>query len=277
MSGERKPTINIGLFIITIFTTILAGTVLSGKDPFHNLRNLIYGIPFSFTLLLILGSHEFGHYFACKRLGIKATLPFFIPAPFLLGTFGAVIKIKSPIPDRKGLMEVGAAGPLMGLIFAIPATIIGIKLSSTGLVTKEPGMISMGNSLLFWFLTKISIQTPAPGYDILLHPVAFAGWVGLFITSMNLLPIGQLDGGHISYSLFGRAHKVIGIIMVGLMIILGIKWPGWFMWALLVTLLGIKHPPPLNDTETIDTKHRMIGILSFCVFIITFIPCPIKV
>jgi membrane-associated protease RseP (regulator of RpoE activity) len=281
---QEKRIINLILFITTIFTTIWVGAILQKMGNITSPSDLILGLPFSFTLLLILGSHELGHYFACKRLGVSATLPYFIPVPppSPLGTFGAVIRIKSPIEDKKGLLEVGAAGPLVGLVFAIPIIIIGFKLTHPIPISsiknlEEAGHITfgLGSSILTYFLSKLFLEVPKEGYTLMLNPVGFSGWIGLFVTAMNLLPIGQLDGGHIAYAIFGKAHKWIAFAMIGTLIILGIKfWPGFAVWAVLVLILGVRHPPPLNSMEPLDLSHKIIGIISIIAFIITFVPNP---
>jgi membrane-associated protease RseP (regulator of RpoE activity) len=270
--------VNLALFITTVFTTLWVGGMLAKPYEFSFPKGLVYGIPFSFTLLFILGSHELGHYFACKRLGINATLPYFIPVPppSPLGTFGAVIRIKSPIEDKNALIEVGAMGPLTGLVVAIPAMIIGLLLSETvpsGYLEKET-TVQLGNSILSLFLTNIVIKEPSKG-ALLFHPVAWAAWIGMFVTAVNLLPIGQLDGGHISFAIFGKRHKVIGWTIIGVLLVLGlIFWMGFILWAFLVSIMGVRHPPPLNATEPLDKKHKTIGIISLVAFALTFVPAP---
>ncbi|MCD5383658.1 site-2 protease family protein [candidate division WOR-3 bacterium] len=270
--------INLVLFIATLFTTLWVGGMLARGQDFSFPGGLIYGIPFSFTLLLILGSHEFGHYFACKRLGIDATLPYFIPLPppSPLGTFGALIRIKSPIEDRNALVEVGAMGPLSGLVVAIPAMAIGLLLSQVIPIEQieKEGVMRLGNSILSSILTMIFVKEPYEG-AILFHPVAWAAWIGMFITAVNLLPVGQLDGGHISFALFGKRHRTIGWVTIGILVLLGFTfWPGFAVWAVLVAILGTHHPPPLNTVRTLDRKQRLLGILSILVFLLTFILKP---
>ena len=282
---QSQPTrvwLNCVLLLVTICSTILAGSFLAGVDPFIDIKNLLKGIPFSITLLLILGAHEFGHYFACKLQGIQATLPYFIPAPppiFPLGTFGAVIRIKSPIKDKKSLVKIGAMGPIIGFCVAIPIVIIGLKLSKFALLSPTSEHIFLGNSIVFWALTNLFTNSPPIGYDLSLHPVAFAGWVGMFVTAINLLPVGQLDGGHISYALLGNNFKFITFPIIGIMILCGLFfWPGWLFWAILiVAFIGLRHPPPLNDITPLDRQHKFIGIGSMFIFIITFVPIPFKV
>jgi len=268
--AKSNYRINIILFLLTIVTTMFAGAMQLGVNP---ILKIYMGIPFSFTIILILGSHELGHYFASKRLGIKATLPYFIPFPHIIGTFGAVIKVKSPITDRKALLEIGAAGPLVGLLFAIPAVIIGLKISQI-IPIQETGL-SLGNSIFFHFISRILIGELPAGKDILLHPVAFAGWIGLFVTALNLLPIGQLDGGHIMYGLIGKYQQWIGWVIFFMMFVFGVFWPGWFLWAILImVLIKVKHPPPLDDISPIPLKHKVVGVITMIFFILTFIPVP---
>lgn len=265
-----RYTVNIILFIATIITTMFAGALQMGVNP---ILKIYTGIPFSFTIILILGSHELGHYFASKRLGIDATPPYFIPFPHIIGTFGAVIKVRDPIPDKKALLEIGAAGPLIGLIFAIPAVIIGLKLST--IIPVGEGGLGLGNSILFALLSKVVIGDIPAGMDLLLHPVAFAGWIGFFVTALNLLPIGQLDGGHIIYGLIGRYQKWIGWIVFISLFIFGFLWQGWFLWAVvIVVIIKIKHPAPLDDISLVSLKHKIMGIAAMIFLIATFIPAP---
>ncbi len=254
-------------------TTLIAGTMQRGYNPLI-LKNLIYGIPFSASIILILGSHELGHYFSAKRNGIMATLPYFIPAPHFIGTFGAVIKMQSQIPDRKALIQVGSTGPIVGFIVSTFAIIFGLKISSVAPAEDLEG-IKLGNSLLFYLISKITFKEIKEGYDIILHPVAFAGWIGYFVTAMNLFPIGQLDGGHIIYGLFPRKQRLISIISVCIMVLFGIFWNGWLFFSLVTLLLiGTVHPPTNDDLAEVDMKTKIIGIISIIIFILTFIPVP---
>ena len=181
--------------------------------------------------------------------------------------------MKSPITNRKALLEIGAAGPLIGMFFAIPAVVIGLKLST--IIPIEKGGLGLGNSILFNIISKIVIGDMAEGKDILLHPVAFAGWIGFFITALNLLPVGQLDGGHIMYGLIGRYQKWIGWVVFCSLFIFGFLWQGWFLWAVVIIwLIKIKHPAPLDDISSLPLKHKIIGIIAMIFLILTFIPAP---
>ena len=268
------------LFILTVFTTIIAGALQKGVNPFQEPLRLIEGIPFSLTLLTILLTHELGHFFASRTHGVQASLPYFIPAPppFLAGTFGAVIKTRSPIMDKRALLDIGAIGPLAGFLTSIVVTVIGLNFSTIITIPEEKEVLGLGSSLIFSILSYLVIGPVPEGQDILLNPIAFAGWIGFFITSLNLLPIGQLDGGHIIYAVFGKWHRLISITMIVTLTVFGIfTWQGWLFWAILVTLLGIKHPPLMEGQIALDRKRKIIGWLSLAVFVLTFIPLPIAI
>ncbi len=276
---KRKfPWVNLILFILTILTTMMAGAFQQGVNPFEGL-NILRGIPFSFSIMAILLAHEMGHYLMSRKHGVRATLPYFIPFPHpLIGTMGALIKIKSPIPDRKALLEIGAAGPWAGMLVAVPITIAGLMLSDVVQVSGQEGLY-LGNSLLFLLLSKAVVGNLPPGYDLHLHPMAFAGWLGFFVTSLNLIPMGQLDGGHVVYALFGkRVHRTIARITWVFLVISGlIWWKGWLTWAIIGLILGLGHPEPLNDHTPLTKREKVFAVLSILLFIITFVPNPIVV
>ena len=266
------------LFLITALTTTTSGALYEGVNPFVEPSSLVQGLPFSASLLLILGTHELGHYFASRFHGVTTTLPVFIPGPPILpmiGTFGAVIRIKSPITTRRALVDIGASGPLAGFVVAIIVTIIGLRLSWTIPLPPSGEALGLGSSLLFHALSYITFGPLAEGMDIYVHPVAFAGWLGFFVTSINLLPIGQLDGGHIIFSVLGRHHRKISIAVICVLLVLGIlKWPGWVVWALLVSIIGIRHPPTGDAFEPLDARRRFVSLAALVVFILTFTPTP---
>ena len=192
------------LFLSTIFTTLLAGAMMEGALVFSKPLEILKGFPFSITLMLILGTHEFGHYYYAQKHKVDATLPYFLPAPpflFLIGTFGAFIKIKSPIYRKDALLQIGAAGPIAGFIIAVPALLLGLKLSTVVEKVDINNAIMLGDSLLMKLLTWVAYPNLLDSQDIMLHPIAFAGWIGLLVTMLNLLPIGQLDGGHVAYAM----------------------------------------------------------------------------
>ncbi|MBN2373910.1 site-2 protease family protein [bacterium] len=264
------------LFGLTLISTLWAGALQYNVDVFENPARIWMGIPFAIPLLLILLAHEMGHYILSLRHKIRSTLPYFIPFPNIIGTMGAVIKMKSPIPDRKALIDVGMAGPLAGAAVAIPVTFIGLMMSDiiVEIPSKTAGGIMLGESLLFKILTWLIYGHLPSNTQISLHPVAFAGWVGLLVTFMNLFPVSQLDGGHISYALFGSRHKLIGQITCLVFAILGIFYWPWLIWMLIVFFIGLRHPPPMDDIEPIDRERRILGMICIALFALTFIPKP---
>ncbi len=273
---------------------------------------LLYGAPFSLTLLVILLAHEMGHYWSCRHHGVDATLPFVIPAPpfiplpppigWLLGwaggfsmglgewirlpfnpfgTFGAVIRIKSLFFNRKQLFDVGVAGPLAGFALIVPALISGVWLSGEFVSSNQPGtVVIFGEPLLFQWATQVFFRGPE-GSDILLHPIGWAAWFGLLATSINLLPIGQLDGGHMVYALFGpRVHRIVSITaFVGLIALNFFSWPalGYALFAAILAAMGFRHPPTYDDFTPLDRGRIWVAILGLVVFILTFIPFPIRI
>jgi membrane-associated protease RseP (regulator of RpoE activity) len=275
---RKFPFIHLFLFILTLFSTLIAGAMQTGIDLLKEPEKIYKGLPFALTLITILLSHELAHYFTSRKHKVKATLPYFIPAPTFIGTFGAVIKMKSPIVTRKALVDIGASGPVAGFVFSIVATIFGLAMSEVVKVTQTEGVWIFGNSILFSFLSKVMLGVVPPGYDILLHPIALAGWIGFFVTSINLLPIGQLDGGHIAYALFGEKQIILSNLLIIIMVLLGLLlWEGWAIWAVLLLILGLRHPPVLYWEIPLDPKRKFIGWLAFVIFVFTFIPVPFKI
>jgi Zn-dependent protease len=289
--------INILLLLITFFTTLVVGArmewnFLHGLPPFSTddgifpLRwalqgsHLLLGIPFSLTLMLILLAHEMGHYLYCLRYGVNATLPFFIPAPTLIGTLGAFIRIKSPIRSRDALFDIGIAGPIAGFVVALITLLAALSLSKP----LPPGVplsdIVFGYPLVFhfahWLLRSIGLggagQIPLPA--AYLHPTAIAAWVGMFATALNLLPGGQLDGGHMVYAISPRLHKHVSRVTVGMLLPMGfLLWPGWLVWAVLLTISGFRHPQvPL--WPGLRTNRKLLALLALLMLILTFVPEP---
>jgi len=256
----RGKALNILLFALTVLSTYLIG-----------------GFWYSLSLTTILLAHEMGHFVMSRRHGVPASLPYFLPVPLPpFGTFGAIIKMQGRISSRRALFDIGVAGPLMGLFFTVPAIIIGLLLSESVLLAKaKDTFFHLGDSLLFILVEKLVLGDLPEGYDLCLHPIAYAGWVGLFVTALNLLPVGQLDGGHIVYALFGRKSKII----FGLTIMLwaGISfffYVGWTLMIVLVLLFGFRHPPPLDDVTPLDVKRKILGGVVFSLFILSFTPVP---
>jgi membrane-associated protease RseP (regulator of RpoE activity) len=248
---------------------------------FVMLSSLIEGVVYSFTVLSILGAHEMGHYIACRWYGVRATLPYFIPFPLALGTFGAVIKIKSRIPSRRALFDIGIAGPLAGFVFALPAAFIAHYFATPSSLADVPaGAITFNDPLLFQFLLR-ALHLPA---TIETNPVWLAAWLGVFMTAMNLLPIGQLDGGHVTYAVFGRrGHRVTAWASYGVVIALAVfsiksgAW-NWVVFAALLTLLiRVGHPPVVDEDEPLGLARILVAIIGLLIFVLSFIPIPITI
>ncbi|MBI5042632.1 MAG: site-2 protease family protein [Nitrospirae bacterium] len=281
---KRHPyRIHIILFVLTVFTTLIAGALQQGAIPWEEPFSIVKGIPFSFTLISILLTHELAHYFASRRHSMTASLPYFIPGPPIpplpIGTFGAVIKTNPPIPNKRALLDIGVSGPLAGFIVSVAAIVIGLNFSRVVPLEEVKGItIGLGDSLGFKLLSYLVIGTLSDKANIFLHPIAFAGWIGFFVTAMNLLPIGQLDGGHVVYAVLGRWHRIVSISMVGLLFILGyMSWPGWYLWGFLTTILGTRHPPVFHPNIELDKRRKIIAWITLIVFILTFTPEPFKI
>jgi membrane-associated protease RseP (regulator of RpoE activity) len=280
---EPPPTrlmLHLVLLLATVATTITAGALQQGVNPLAHPYDLYRGIPFSFTLLLILGTHEMGHYLVSRWHHLNVTLPYFIPAPpfpFIVGTFGAFIRIRSPIQDKKALLDVGCAGPLTGVAVSIPVIMLGLKLSTVKVMPVGGEGLILGEPLLFKLLSWAVLGHLMPEQNVFLHPVAFAGWIGLLVTALNLIPVGQLDGGHVSYALFPAHHRYISWVCLLLLVVSGILfWQGWLFWAVLLYFLGLRHPPPAYDWVPLDRRRKILGIITIIVFLLTFTPAPFK-
>lgn len=279
---ERGPWLNVLLVLLTLVTTTWAGALHAGVDLLQEPGRFVAGLPYSLTLLVILGAHELGHYFAARAHHMRVTLPYFIPVPFGLGTFGAFIQLKSPAENRRALFDVGVAGPLAGLVFAIPALWIGLQhsrvLAPEELADHMHGGIGVGSSALLALTAKLALgDALAEGHRLLLHPLAFAGWLGLLVTALNLLPIGQLDGGHIADAMFGRARSAaIGTAALFALVFLGLfVWSGLLTWALIVYFIaGGKGLPPLNDVSRMGVARQAIGAFAFVLLFLILAPVP---
>ncbi|MCS6924701.1 MAG: site-2 protease family protein [Candidatus Binatia bacterium] len=276
---KKVPLLHIILFLVTLVTTCMAGAFQQGANPFADPFALVHGLPFAVTLMSILLFHEMGHYVVARWHGVRASLPYFIPGPpFFVGTFGAFIRMQSPPANRRALFDVGAAGPWAGVALAIPAVVIGLSLSEVRPLTPLEGGVILGDSMLFSLLTRLVLGVSADEVSVILHPVALAGWFGLFVTFLNLLPVGQLDGGHITYSLFGRTHRWISRVALLGIVLLGFHgWQGWFVWAVLLFVLGVDHPPTLDLFPSLDLRRKFYGWCTVALFVLTFIPVPITI
>jgi membrane-associated protease RseP (regulator of RpoE activity) len=275
---RRSPLLNLALFVLTFVSTLVVGAIHAGVDILEKPQDLVQGLPFSLSLLLILLVHEFSHYMTSRRHGIDASLPYFIPAPTLFGTLGAFIRMRSSITTKNALMDIGASGPIAGFFVSIVAVIVGLYYSEIRAIPLQSDeMMVLGDSLLFLALTKIVIGSVPDTYGVYLHPVAFAGWIGFFVTSLNLIPAGQLDGGHIAYAILGEKHLWLSKVMIGLLVLLGYFFQGWLVWAVLLFFLGSKHPPILFPEVPLDPRRKAIGFLALLIFILTFIPVPVSI
>ncbi len=283
-SPPHIPPIHIVLFLATGLTTVVAGAMQQGVIPWQTPWQLYKGLPFSLTLLVILLCHEMGHYLTARYHDLDVSLPYFLPAPpipFLIGTLGAFIRIRSPILNKPALLDVGAAGPLAGILVALPLLVFGLQLSDIQVVSgsaRELEGIVLGESILFKTMCWLTLGPLPDNHHIIMHPMAFAGWLGLLVTNINLIPVGQLDGGHVSYALFGERSQQIAKFFYLVLLILGVvAWHGWLVWVILLYFLGFVHPPPLEYWVPLDRKRRLIGYITVVVFITTFMPSPFQI
>lgn len=274
-----KWKLNLLLFILTIGSTMLVGA--TDELSIGNFwPGILSGWPFSLSILTILGAHELGHYFAARYHKANASLPFFIPIPTIIGTMGAFIALKEPMRNRRALLDVGAAGPLAGLVFAVPILLFGLATSEVGPLPTG-GYLLEGNSL-FYAASKVLVLGkfyPVDGLDVSLNQVAWAGWCGLLVTGLNLLPVGQLDGGHMAYVLFGDWSKKffwpVIIALVAVSFLVGTNM--WWLWIGLLFLFGRNHAQPLDDVTPLDPTRRAIAIFTLIVFLLVFVPNPLRV
>lgn len=271
--GGHGVLLHIILMIATIFTMTLAGYMWWADG------DVFLSVVFALSLMGILGLHELGHALTARKHGIKATLPYFIPVPppFPFGTFGAVISINSPVINRKSLLEVGVAGPTAGFLVALPIVIVGLKFSHiVSLEETELGGVIFTMPLLFQILSNVILGEIPPNHIIIPHPLAIAGWAGLFVTSLNLLPMGQLDGGHIIRGLFPVHFKKIYYGVAVVLLMLGLLWPGYILWVFLsIFITKMEHPGPLDDVSELEDKHRFYAVVALIVLILSFMPVPI--
>jgi membrane-associated protease RseP (regulator of RpoE activity) len=290
------------LFVLTVLTTCFAGLFWSANflffesgaatganpvvetgralsDPWFFPLSALYAA----ALMIILIGHELGHYLTCRRYDILATPPYFLPGPPYLGTFGAFIRIKSPIYYKRQLFDIGANGPLVGFFLAFPALAVGLAFSRVATVIPAGDSRSFGEPLLFKLLSSFFFGRISEGAALVLHPVGWAGWVGILVTSFNLIPFGQLDGGHISYALLGRKARLVSQGVVAIFVFMGVFfWAGWFLWAAVMLFFEFKskfrlrHPPVLDEDAPLGPKRRFLSVLVIIIFILSFIPDPVK-
>jgi membrane-associated protease RseP (regulator of RpoE activity) len=280
----NKPGLALLLAGITLFTTTIVGTQIAGISPEQVQSNtdlLLQGLPYALALMVILGIHESGHYFAAVFYKIKTTLPYFIPFPIFLGTFGAFIKIQSPMPNRKVLFDISIAGPLAGFIVTVPLLLWGLVNSTVVPLPESGGMFNIAaldpkSSLILILLSKVALGSQLTlSSAIHLHPVAVAGYIGLIATALNLIPVGQLDGGHIIHAMFGQV-KAARISQIARFAFLGLSWvqPGWIIWAILLFLMPIVDSPALNDISELDNRRDILGLLAIALLLAIVLPAP---
>jgi membrane-associated protease RseP (regulator of RpoE activity) len=261
--GKSNIYINVLLFVSTVASTIFAGYMVGG--------NIWDGAAFSVAILSILGVHESAHFFAARKHGVEATLPYFIPAPTLIGTFGAVINVKSPIPDRNALFDLGCSGPIAGILVTVPVLVIGVLLSTV--VPIKPGTTTFNPPLLMAIITYFLAPPVPSGYMLHMHPVAFAGWVGIIVTMLNLMPVSFLDGGHISRSLFSeRTHLIIS--MIGVVVTVALGWIAMAVLMFIIVLMTKRHPGALDNVSKLTKRRKIMSLIMLIVLILCLTPIP---
>ncbi|WHZ23981.1 MAG: Peptidase M50 [Nitrospira sp.] len=276
VSGLLLPGL---LFLSTVFTVLWAGAYQTNSNPLVGPWNFLVddpqalwrGVPFAATLLGILVTHELGHYVLSRIHCVPASLPLFIPGlPHFVGTFGAIIRMRAPVTDRRALFDIGVAGPIAGFVVAVIALVIGLRLSTVVPVQTGYGL-HLGEPLLLQFVSWLVIGPLPPTADVILHPIGFAAWFGLFITSLNLLPIGQLDGGHVAYALWGARQRNVAIALVPILMLFGwLGWKGWFLWVGLAGMMGLAHPPVRNPDRELGGIRVLVGWVALVIFAVTF-------
>jgi len=283
------PWINLILFAATACSTLLAGTYMAHFYPnlLHFLKALPHrpvwlldGLPFSITLMVILGSHEMGHFILSRYHQVEASLPYFIPAPNLVGTFGALIFMRGRIRDRRALVDIGAAGPLCGFLVSLFALYVGIKQARVAPLEEAAGQILFNPNLITFTAFNYLLEA-IPTNSVIISPILDASWVGFFVTTINLLPIGQLDGGHVAYAVFGRRTIWVSWATIALLVLLSYFWAGWGVFAIFVLLLmgrrGIKHPPPEFAEVPLDLLRWLLVLAALLVFVLCFQTQPFTV
>jgi membrane-associated protease RseP (regulator of RpoE activity) len=293
----RRPKDRIWLHVLLLVATALTTTIV-GADQYYSfltdfgarrvivrsaLPFLLGGLWYSLTILAILGAHEMGHYLACRYYRISASLPYFIPFPpllFVTGTLGAVIRIRQPFGSKRQLFDVGVAGPFAGFLVALPALFVGLSLSNVARVPSNFVGFDLGEPLLYQFASRL-LRGPIPdGYSVNLHPMAFAAWLGLLVTMLNLLPFWQLDGGHVSYAVFGRRSRIVSLATAAITIVLTFVSLSWSLWALLMVVIlvvvGPSHPPIADEDAALDPSRRWLAVAALAVFVVCFMPAPIQ-
>ena len=285
-----RVSFHVVLFALTFASTTWLGAghyaaflanFVAPSVPQLSVGLLAHGLWYSGTILAILGCHELGHYFACRYYDVDASLPFFLPAPFLLtGTLGAFIRIREPIPTKRMLFDIGIAGPIAGFLVAVPALVIGLSMSHVAPLPREFTGYELGEPLLFRLVSKAIWGTPPDGYSLNLHPMAFAAWFGLLATALNLFPVSQLDGGHISYAVLGHRSTYVTIGMIAVAFGLAYYSKSWWVWAglmlAMLIALGPRHPPVYDEEVPLDRARVILALVALGMLILCFTPAPIE-
>ena len=286
---QDRRWLHVTLFVLTLATTTFVGAQhylgyasdFGRQRVFINTALWVQGLWYSGTILLILGTHELGHYLACRYYQVDASLPFFIPMPMVLtGTLGAFIRIREPIPTKRMLFDIGIAGPLAGFLFAVPTLFVGIAMSPVVRVPEDLAGFNLGEPLLFRAATWLTWGAIPDGYSLNLHPMAFASWFGLLATALNLFPIGQLDGGHISYAVLGRRSTTVTLVAICLAIGLTFFSLSWLVWTFLLIAMtlamGPRHPRTVDEDIPLDRMRIWLAVVALIVFVLCFTPNPIE-
>jgi len=279
LPGANRVWLPALLAILTVISVVFS-YLFFWEAPSLSWDAIQIGLPralmFALPLLAILSTHEMGHYLMARHYKIAVSFPYLVPFPLSpFGTMGAVIRMKDVTPNRRALLLVGAAGPLAGLLITLPVLVIGLSLSELQ-VPPPGGYVIEGNSLLYWGVKYLVFGRwlPAANLDVFIHPMAFAGWAGLLVTSMNLMPAGQLDGGHIAYALLGQKARYVMYAVLAVLLVLGIWWQGWWLWAVLVFITGRNHPGPSDDLSLLNPRERTLAVALLVLFVLTFTPLP---
>jgi membrane-associated protease RseP (regulator of RpoE activity) len=287
---QDRRWLHLLLLLVTIGTTTIAGVghyVGYAADfgaaavTLPAIPLLIRGLWYSGTILAILGCHELGHYFACRYYDVDASLPYFLPVPFVLtGTLGAFIRIREPIPTKRMLFDIGIAGPLAGFVVAVPALVVGLAMSHVVRLPPQFTGFELGEPLLFKAVSWVLWGHIPDGYSLNMHPVAFAAWFGLLATALNLFPIGQLDGGHISYAVLGRRSTAVTLVMIVVAMVLTYFSMSWLVWTLLMigmlVAFGPRHPRTFDEHVPLDRTRMILALVALIIFVLCFTPAPIE-
>jgi membrane-associated protease RseP (regulator of RpoE activity) len=289
---QDRVWLHVLMFVLTVASTTLAGAEhyasfltdfsSGGRLPLPAAALLVRGLWYSGTILAILGCHELGHYFACRYYDVDASLPFFIPVPFqLTGTMGAFIRKREPIPSKRMLFDIGIAGPIAGFVVAVPALFLGLAMSHVVRIPADtPNMLELGEPLLFKFAAWLLWGAQPDGYSLNMHPVAFAAWFGMLATALNLFPIGQLDGGHISYAVLGSRSTVVTFAMIAVAVILCYFSTSWVVWTVLIVVMlamfGPRHPRVFDEHVPLGRTRLLLALFAVVMFILCFTAAPIR-